>query len=152
MSRTILLLLLFRSSIGSSQPTNTGHNKEISISNLSVYSVLHESMHYGFLIQYVQVIKHTKLGLGFGYERIYDELQHYSFGPVLSYKPFSKFNISVFPTIELNTYNTQRRFSLHIESSYDLRIRDVLIGPVLEFASNPEETHISLGAHLGFSF
>ena len=43
-------------------------------------------------------------------------------------------------------------FALHLEASYEWEIGDVHLGPVVEYAYDEEDAHISLGLHIGIGF
>lgn len=43
-------------------------------------------------------------------------------------------------------------FALHLEASYEFEIGDLHIGPVIEYAYDTEDQHLSLGLHVGIGF
>lgn len=129
------------------------HKNEIGIANSPVYYVKEKEFSYGLHIHYVRNISETKFGIGIGYERIFDDHEHTTFGIVGSYRPIEGLSINCAPgiTYEHNKI-AESAFAIHLETAYEWEIKDFHIGPVFEVAYDPEDYHISLGLHLGFGF
>ena len=128
------------------------HKNEIGIANSPVYFVKEKVFAYGIHIHYVRNIPKSKFGLGLGYERIFDEHKHNTFGIVATYRPIDKLSFNVSPGLTIEDNNPKPNFALHLETSYEFEIKNFHIGPVLEFAYDPEDIHISLGLHVGYGF
>lgn len=129
------------------------HGNEIGMANSPVYIVGEKEWVYGLHIHYIKNIKQSKFGVGLGYEQLFDEHQHSTIGVVGSYHLNNNihFNISPGFTVEQFNYNDPR-FALHIEATYEFEIGHFLIGPVAEYAYDIEDTHLSAGLHLGYTF
>jgi len=41
---------------------------------------------------------------------------------------------------------------MHVETLYEFEIKDFHIGPLIEFAYDKEDYHISIGLHVGLGF
>ena len=155
----IPLLLLFIGQIlmaqhdDSTEHHHSHHKNEIGVANAPVYFIKEKEVAYGLHIHYIRNIKDTKFGVGLGYERIFDEHKHNTIGIVGSYRPISElvFNVSPGVTYEDNE-SSEINFALHLETSYEFEFDNFHIGPVLEFAYDPEDYHISLGLHVGYGF
>ena len=129
------------------------HHNEIGIANAPVYFVNEKELAYGLHIHVVRTINHTRFGIGLGYERIFDEHKHHTLGIVGSYRPIEKVTINVSPGITFEGEETSDvNFALHLEGSYEFEFNNVHLRPVLEFAYDPEDYHISLGVHIGYGF
>lgn len=128
------------------------HKNEIGIANSPVYFTKEKVFAYGLHFHYVRNITKTTFGLGIGYERIFDEHKHNTFGLVGTYRPIEGLSFNVSPGLTFEDENKTARFALHLETAYEWEIKNFHIGPVFEFASDPEDFHISLGLHLGYGF
>ena len=128
------------------------HKNEIGIGNSPVYFLKEKLFAYGLHIHYSRNIPRTKFGLGFGYERIFDEHRHNTFGLLASYSPFEKLHFALSPGLTFEDKDSKANFALHLETSYEYGIKNLHIGPVFEFAYDPEDFHLSLGLHAGFGF
>ena len=127
------------------------HEHEIGIANAPVYFGREKDVAYGLHFHYVRMIKKSKLGIGVGYERIFDEHNHNTFGVVGSYRPLQGLVVNLSPGVTFEDRETSEiNFAVHVETSYEFEVRHFHIGPVAEFAYDPEDYHISLGLHVGF--
>ena len=152
MKLTLLVLSFAFVSLSEAQSVELAHDKEISISNLYVYSNKEKIWNHGLLFQFIKSINTTKFGVGCGFEFINNDQIHYSFGPILSYKPIHELCLSAFPSIEYTDSIESGSSSFHLESSYEFEYREFNLGPVFEFAHNKEDDHVSIGIHAGYSF
>ena len=129
------------------------HSKnEIGIANSPVYFVKEKIWAYGLHVHYVRSLSDTKFGVGLGYERIFDQHKHNTFGLIGSYRPIEPLSFSISPGITFEDEDPKANFAFHFETSYEFEVRNLHVGPVLEFAFDPEDVHISLGLHIGFGF
>ena len=128
------------------------HSNEIGIANSPVYFIKENVVSYGLHIHYIRKITHSKFGIGLGYERIFDEHKHSTIGLVVSYSPIEKLSLNISPGITFEGDASAVNFALHLETSYEFELNDFHLGPVLEFATDPEDIHLSLGLHIGYGF
>jgi len=129
------------------------HKNEIGIANAPVFFVKEKTFSYGLHLHYIRNIKETKFGFGAGFERIFDEHGHNTFGLVACYRPVDKLSLILSPGITLEDMNpTEPNFALHVETAYEFEINNIHLGPVFEFAYDPEDFHISFGLHIGYGF
>ena len=129
------------------------HKNEIGIANSPVYFIKEKEIAYGLHIHYIRNIGENHFGIGLGYERIFDEHEHNTIGIVGSFRPIDKLAVNVSPGITFEgAEDTNINFAIHLEASYEIEIDNIHIGPVLEFAYDPEDYHLSLGLHIGYGF
>ena len=158
---TLLTIILFTSLVSSAQNHDHDeghqhheiHKNEIGMANSLVYQLKSEVFSYGIHLHYVRAIKQTRFGAGLAYERIFDEHGHNTFGVVGSYRPKEMWIIAVSPGITFEDHHREEvGLALHIETNYEFEINSLHIGPLIEFAIDPEDYHISLGLHIGFGW
>ena len=129
------------------------HRHEVGIANSAVFFLNEKEFSYGLHAHYIHNFPETRLGIGVGYERIFDEHKHNSLGVVLSYRPVNKLSLSVTPGFAFEGSGSgDLNFALHLETLYEFQIEDMHVGPLLEFASDSEDVHFSAGVHIGLGF
>lgn len=154
----ILVIIAFGQHIKAQHDDHIDHQhehpqNEIGVANALVYFINEQEFAYGLHLHYVHTIKKSKFGVGLGYERIFDKHKHNTIGIVGSYRPVDRLDISVSPGIAFEgTEYSDAIFSLHIETTYGFEVGDFHIGPLLEFAFDRADYHISIGIHVGYGF
>jgi hypothetical protein len=129
------------------------HIYEIGVANSVVYFFVEKELAYGLHFHVVRNVKNTKFGYGFAYERIFDEHKHNTIGVVGSYNPMKSWNMNVSPGISFeDSEPSVLKFALHLETSYNFEVGRFHIGPLVEFAIDPDDYHFSLGLHIGLGF
>ena len=129
------------------------HANEIGIAIAPVYFTEEETISVGLHLHYLRNITHSRFGFGIGYERIFDDHGHHTFGLVGLYRPVEKLSLLLSPGATFEDVNPgELHFALHFEVAYEFEIKNIHLGPVIEFAYDPEEFHISLGIHVGYGF
>jgi hypothetical protein len=126
------------------------HGNEIGLSVSPVYFINAEEISLAAHLHYVYNFPHTKFGLGFGYERVFDDHKHNFIGIEGNYRPINKLTLNISPGIAFEgEHKSEKEFALHFETVYEFELGAFHLGPVLEFAWHPEDIHISLGVHFG---
>ncbi len=151
----VLLFGLITTSIYSQETEHEHdhHKYELGVANSLVYFDGENKFAYGFHMHLVRNIIHSKFGYGIAYERIFDEHKHNTIGTVGIYNPIEPLHISITPGVSFeDSEPSDLKFAFHAEASYDFDLGDFHIGPLLEFAIDPEDYHISLGLHIGYGF
>ncbi|NQY08433.1 MAG: hypothetical protein HRT71_02835 [Flavobacteriales bacterium] len=129
------------------------HKNEIGIAHAAVYFVKEKEVSYGLHVHYVYTFAESKFGAGLSFENIFDEHQHRTFGILASYRPLDKLSFNVSPGITFEgASSSDPIFALHIETSYEFEIHNFHVGPVLEYAYDPNDSHMSIGLHVGYGF
>lgn len=128
------------------------HKNEMGIAFSPPYFINEKLVSLSIHTHYIHNIRQTKLGIGFGYEKILLKPKHNTFVIVTSYRPFESLNFTLSPGVTFEINNYVPFFSLHAETTYEFELDQFHIGPALEFAYDPNDFHISLGIHVGFGF
>lgn len=129
------------------------YHNEFGIANSLVYLGTSNEFSYGLHFHYVHNIHETKFGFGLGYERIFDEHGHNTIGVIGSFRPVEHWGIHVSPGIAFeDTESDHMGFALHLETTYEFEVGPLHLGPLLEYAWDTEDYHISVGLHLGIGF
>lgn len=128
------------------------HNNEISIANSFVTYLQGDETAYGLHVHYVRNLSDSPFGVGMSYERIFDEHKHNTIGIVASYRPVERFALSLSPGIAFEDSGSHSSLALHIETTYEFPLGDFHIGPLVEFAIDKEDQHLSFGIHVGLGF
>jgi hypothetical protein len=91
--------------------------------------------------------------VGGGFERVFDEHGHNTLSAVVGLRLGEAWHVALAPGLTFSD-EPPRSFepSLHFEAAYEILLDGFHVGPALEVAVDPEDIHISLGAHLGFGF
>lgn len=156
----ILLAFTIVTNAQESHSEHNGHNhedehpnNELGISLSPVYFFKEKELSVATHLHYVYNFPNTKFGVGFGYERIFDEHKHNFLGLELNYRPIHNLTLNLSPGVAFEgDYFDEKEFALHFESVYEFEFESFHIGPLLELAYHPEDFHISLGIHVGLGF
>lgn len=128
-------------------------SREIGISNSAYYFVNSQEFHYGIHLHYIYYFTDSKFGIGGGYERIFDEEGHNTFGVIGTYNPIKRLEISISPGLTFEDENPSIWMpAFHIELTYNFHMGKFHINPVFGYAITREDQHLSAGIHLGFGF
>ena len=104
-------------------------------------------------LHFMYTISDTKFGFGLGYEKINDEHKHNAIGLLINYRLLKRFSITMSPALSFEGNHTDEyNFALHVETGYEIEIHNFHLGPVIGFAYEPEDTHLSAGIHIAFGF
>ncbi len=153
----LFLLLLCLPFISSSQEDTSYSDEEhshihplfeIGVSSAAVKLIEENEITVGFHTHFsANISHHLPFTAGLGYEYIVDEHQHHSFGLLIGWNPVHELLFSVSPGITTN--KGIFKFTTHLEVSYAFEWGKIHLGPAVEYAYSPGDTHISLGIHMG---
>lgn len=127
---------------------------EFGVSGGWVYNFTEKESAPGLHVHFVKTVSKTdKLGLGFGYEVIFDDHRHNSASLIFLYRPIDHLTFNIAPGISwLSTEKDSAKPSLHFEAVYEWEFGNFHVGPLLGVASNFEDLHGSVGLHLAVGF
>jgi len=161
----LLLLLTFLTTIMSSKihgqtskdnlentETHAHSKNEIGIAISPAYFINEQVWTLSMHLHYTRIIPNTKFGIGASFERIVFDPKHNTFGLILAYYPVENLNFTLSPGLTFEGDDPTGLFALHMEVSYAFEVGDFHIGPAFEFASDPNDYHLSLGIHVGYGF
>ena len=151
-------ILIIRLSLIAQNPEVHEHHhthpkNEFGIAYSPYYFVKEKEFTHGIHLHFDRTIRDSKFALGIGYERLFDEHIHNFIGIAGSYRLVDEFIISLSPGIAFEgDLKSELKFGLHFETSYEFEIHSLHIGPIVQFAYDPEDYHVSLGLHIGYGF
>jgi len=127
---------------------------ELGVSSGLVYNFTEKESAPGIHAHIIKTVsKSDKIGLGFGYEAIFDEHRHNAGSFIILYRPIEHLSFNFAPGISwLSTEEDSAKPSLHLEALYEWEFGNFHIGPLLGFASNFEDFHGSVGLHVAIGF
>ena len=125
------------------------HHFEIGVANGLVYLKNEQEFVYGLHLHAVRAIGETHFALGVGYERLFDEHGHNTASGVISYLPIGGLVLTAAPGVAFTSAG-ETEFSTHFEVTYEFMLNKFHIGPMLEWALEPDDMHFTLGLHIGF--
>jgi hypothetical protein len=98
-----------------------------------------------------QLGHHNHWGLGLGYEGILDEHMHNSLNLLLNYHPLKHLSVNAGPGIVFSEHDGEHEISpgFHTEIIYEINLGKFHIGPMAGFGIDSEDTHFSVGVHVG---
>jgi hypothetical protein len=142
----------------------THEGLELALSNALVFLVNEDALAYSLHVHGVYTFTGSQWGLGLGYERVFDDHGHDTFGVVGCYRISHPLAFCLSPGLTFADHDDDHdddhdeheeegshgEFSLHAELGYEFHIGSLHVGPALEFAYAPEDIHIGLGLHIGF--
>ena len=127
---------------------------EFGISNGIVYNFSEEQYAYGLHVYFIKNFGISKkMGIGAGYETIFDDHGHNTACVLLHYMPFEHISVNIAPgLVFLESAPNKSRFALHAEVLYEFNVGAFHIGPSIGAAFNPEDFHASVGLHCAIGF
>jgi hypothetical protein len=161
MARTILfsIFLLFSFFI-SAQDYHNHHEHEhtdlhkyhigfgVAATHITGESGIAPGIHVHFIRQ---LGNQNRWGLGLGYEGILDEHFHNGLNLLVNYHLLEHLSINAGPGIIFSGHDGEREISpgFHTEIIYEINLGKLHVGPMAGFGIDKEETHFSVGVHVG---
>lgn len=93
----------------------------------------------------------NRWGLGLGYEAIFDEHMHNGINLLVNYHLAKHLSVNAGPGIIFAEHDgeTERKPAFHTEAVYEFNVGKFHIGPMAGFGFDKEDTHFSIGIHVG---
>ena len=93
-------------------------------------------------------------GLGAGFETIFADHMHYNVMGSIAVYPYRDLVVVLSPGILFVEHNDElkERYSTHLEAVYGFLFGGCEIGPVIGIAQSGDDTHYTIGIHLGKGF
>lgn len=132
------------------------HKKNEISAGVGVVTLQHEDeLAAGLHLHYVRgVAFHDKLGVGLGFETIFDEHKHYTISAVFQYRVYKGWSVAYAPGLLMVKEDGiwEYQFAQHFETAYEWEIGKFHIGPMAEIGVEPHGTHYMIGVHFGIDF
>lgn len=126
------------------------HKNDLGFSDELVYLFEPQEFANGICVHYIRNIRESDFGIGVGYDHVFGDLTHNTFGIVGRYIPIDDWIINVSPGVTFE--GGESSFTAHLETSYVFDVSVFHIGPVISYATNFEEAHMGVGIHFGYGF
>lgn len=123
---------------------------ELGVANSGVAFSGETGLNYGLHFHYLRKFRGSEFRWGAGYERIFDGHKHNTVGVIAGYGLAHGWTVLISPGVTFEDEDPAALLpALHVETTYEVDIGNWHIGPVAEWAWDPEDMHVSLGIHLG---
>lgn len=109
----------------------------------------------GFHVHFIrQLGEEQHWGIGLGYEAIIEENLHSSLNLLANYHPFDFLSFNAGPGLVFGNHDGETEIlpAFHTEAVFEFNLGGIHIGPMAGFGIDREESHFSLGVHVGFGF
>jgi hypothetical protein len=109
----------------------------------------------GFHVHFIRQLGHEKQwGIGLGYEAIIEENIHSSINLLTNWRPFDFLSFNAGPGLVFGSHDGETEIlpAFHTEAVFEFNLGGIHIGPMAGFGIDKEESHFSLGVHVGFGF
>ncbi len=128
------------------------HKNEIALSNGPAWFLHEKELAFGVHFHYLRSIHDSRFSMGIAYERIFDDHGHNTIGLASNYRITEYLNFSISPGVAFEDNNGEPKLAIHFETSYDFPLGSFHLGPAFDFAWDTEDSHISVGLHIGYGF
>ena len=126
------------------------HSLELGVALNPVYMIAEDEWTRGLHVHMVKALGESKFGLGLGYERIFDDHKHSTAGIVGSYRFTPEWVVNISPGVTWEgAHRDELLPAVHFESAYEFLLGEIHIGPAIEYAWDPADSHFSIGVHIG---
>lgn len=131
------------------------HNYHIGIGFAGTHISGEQGIAPGFHLHFLrQVGESRNWGLGLGFETLKKENLHNSVNFLANYHPFQFLSLNAGPGLVFEKHDNKTEISpaFHTEAVLEFDLNEIHIGPMVGFGFDKEDTHFSLGIHVGFGF
>lgn len=112
-------------------------------------------MHPGVHLHLVrQLGNERRWGIGLGYEAILTEELHNGINLLFIAKPFERLSVTAAPGLAIARHDENLEIipAAHFEVGYELNLGGFHIGPMAGYGFDGNDSHFSVGIHLGIGF
>jgi hypothetical protein len=109
----------------------------------------------GFHLHFIRQLGHEKhWGIGLGYEAIIEETLHNSFNLLANFRPFDFLSFIAGPGLVFGKHDGKTEIlpAFHTEAVFEFNLGKIHLGPMIGFGIDKEESHFSVGLHVGIGF
>jgi hypothetical protein len=131
------------------------HKYHLGFGIAGAYLTSEQSLAPGFHLHFLrQLGEEQNWGLGLGYETIIEENLHNSINLLTNWHPFKFLSFNAGPGLTFGRHDEEMEFSpaFHTEVVFEFDLNKIHIGPMAGFGIDKEESHFSVGIHVGLGF
>jgi len=131
------------------------HNYHLGVGVAGTYLTSEEGLAPGFHLHFIrQLGEEQHWGIGLGYEAIIEDNVHSSLNLLANYHPFDFLSFNAGPGLVFAKHDGETEIlpAFHTEAVFEFNLGEIHLGPMLGFGIDREESHFSLGVHVGFGF
>lgn len=101
-----------------------------------------------------QLGTHKRWGLGLGYEVILDEHRHNGLNMLFNYRPLHFLSLLAGPGMVMAKHEgkTEIKPAFHTEAVFEFNVGGLHVGPMIGYGADREDSHFSIGVHIGLGF
>ena len=128
------------------------HQFHIGIGAAATYITGEGHLAPGFHLHLIRQLGHQKQwGLGLGYEAITDEHWHNGLNLLVNYRPLRFLSLIAGPGVVIGKHDGKMELlpAFHTEAVFEFNVKGLHMGPMIGFGTDREDTHFSLGLHIG---
>jgi hypothetical protein len=106
----------------------------------------------GFHLHFIRQLGHeNRWGLGLGYEAIADEHWHNGVNLLLNYRPLKFVSLITGPGLVFSSHDGEFEAlpAFHTEMVFEFNVRGLHVGPMIGYGLDKEDSHFSVGVHIG---
>ncbi len=134
---------------------NDDHNYHLGFGIAGTYLSVEQAVAPGFHIHFIrQLGVERKWGIGLGFESIIEENIHSSLNLLGNWHPVDFLSLNAGPGLVFAKHEGETEIlpAFHTEAVFEFNLGGIHLGPMLGFGIDSEESHFSLGVHVGFGF
>jgi len=131
------------------------HKYHLGFGVAGTYLTGEEGLAPGFHLHFIrQLGEEQHWGVGLGYEAIIEENLHSSINLLANYHPFDFLSFNAGPGLVFGNHDGETEIlpAFHTEAVFEFDLNRIHIGPMAGFGIDKEESHFSIGVHVGFGF
>lgn len=109
----------------------------------------------GFHIHFIRQLGHfNQWGFGLGYEAIADEHWHNGLNLLFNYRPLRFLSLLAGPGLTMVNHGGKTEIlpAFHTEAVFEFDVKGLHVGPVISYGRDTEDSHFSVGIHVGIGF
>lgn len=131
------------------------HKYHLGVGAAGSFLNIGDGMSPGFHIHLLrQMGEHRDWGMGIGFEAIAGENLHSSLNLLFNYHPIRFLSLNAGPGLVFEKHDGSSEIlpAFHTEAVFEFDAGRFHIGPMVGFGIDPEDSHFSVGVHVGFGF
>jgi len=131
------------------------HKYHLGFGVAGTYLTSEEGLAPGFHLHFLrQLGQEQNWGVGLGYEAIIEENIHSSINLLTNWRPVDFLSLNAGPGLVFAKHDGEAEIltAFHTEVVFEFNLGGIHLGPMAGFGIDREESHFSVGVHVGFGF